>query len=250
MKNLRLQRPSPALVVSLIALSVALGGTGYAAIVLPANSVGTKQIKRNAVTAAKVKDASLLAADFRPGQLPAGSAGPAGPAGAAGATGAGGATGAAGATGATGETGVTGAQGLQGPKGDKGDPGADGSPDTPQQVLAKLAQVDGSGSGLDADTVDGIDTTGLPHIVGTATPGFNVGPVAADTCADQSSFGISGLQATDFLLVQRQTPPTSGIIDSFRITTTPSPQVTYAVCNTSAAPIDPPQTDFRVMALR
>jgi hypothetical protein len=26
--------------------------------------------------------------------------------------------------------------------------------------------------------------------------------------------------------------------------------VTYAVCNTSAAPIDPPPTDFRVMALR
>ncbi len=39
------QRPSPAMVVSLAALFVALGGTGYAAIVLPANSVGTKQVK-------------------------------------------------------------------------------------------------------------------------------------------------------------------------------------------------------------
>ncbi len=66
MRNLKLQRPSPALVVSLVALSVALGGTGYAAVVLPANSVGAKQIKRNAVTAAKVKDSSLRASDFRP----------------------------------------------------------------------------------------------------------------------------------------------------------------------------------------
>jgi hypothetical protein len=33
--------------------------------VLPANSVGNKQLKKNAVTAVKVKNGSLLAADFR-----------------------------------------------------------------------------------------------------------------------------------------------------------------------------------------
>jgi hypothetical protein len=48
-------RPTPAMVVATIALVVALGGTGYAAIVLPANSVGTAQLKNGAVTAAKVK---------------------------------------------------------------------------------------------------------------------------------------------------------------------------------------------------
>ena len=38
----RLRAPSPALVISLIALFVALGGTSYAAInALPKNSVGT-----------------------------------------------------------------------------------------------------------------------------------------------------------------------------------------------------------------
>jgi hypothetical protein len=37
------------MVVAMIALAVALGGTGYAALVLPANSVGTKQIKDGAV---------------------------------------------------------------------------------------------------------------------------------------------------------------------------------------------------------
>jgi hypothetical protein len=55
--------PSPALVVSLIALFVALGGTSYAAITtLPANSVGTKQLKNNAVTGSKLKDGAITAA--------------------------------------------------------------------------------------------------------------------------------------------------------------------------------------------
>ena len=46
-------KPSPAMVVSLIALFVALGGTSYAAITaVPKNSVGTPQLKNGAVTAA------------------------------------------------------------------------------------------------------------------------------------------------------------------------------------------------------
>ena len=49
-----LRAPSPALVISLIALFVALGGTTYAATSLPVNSVGTRQIKNRAVTAAKI----------------------------------------------------------------------------------------------------------------------------------------------------------------------------------------------------
>jgi len=55
----RLRAPSPALVISLIALFVALGGTSYAAITLPKNSVGTKQIKNNAVTASKIKNGTV-----------------------------------------------------------------------------------------------------------------------------------------------------------------------------------------------
>jgi hypothetical protein len=42
------------LVISLIALFVALGGTTYAATSLPANSVGTAQIKNGAVTSSKL----------------------------------------------------------------------------------------------------------------------------------------------------------------------------------------------------
>ena len=83
----------PATVISLIALFVALSGTSYAISQLPKNSVGNKQLKKNAVTADKVKDRSLLAKDFKAGQLPKGAKGDAGPNGAAGPSGAAGPTG-------------------------------------------------------------------------------------------------------------------------------------------------------------
>jgi hypothetical protein len=64
-----MSRPSPALVVSCIALAVALGGTGYAISSLPAGSVGTKQIRNGAVTGAKVKARTLDASKFKKGTL-------------------------------------------------------------------------------------------------------------------------------------------------------------------------------------
>ena len=64
-----MRRPSPATVIATIALFVALGGTGYAAAKLPRNSVGTPQLKTNAVTSGKVKNGTLLAADFKSGEL-------------------------------------------------------------------------------------------------------------------------------------------------------------------------------------
>ena len=60
----RLSRPSPALIVAIIALVISMGGTGYAAFTLPGNSVGTKQLKNGAVTAAKVKRHSLTGAQI------------------------------------------------------------------------------------------------------------------------------------------------------------------------------------------
>ena len=55
------RRPSPGLVVALIALFVALGGTSYAAIVrVPRNSVGTAQLKKGAVTAKKINASAHL----------------------------------------------------------------------------------------------------------------------------------------------------------------------------------------------
>ncbi len=67
-----LRAPSPAVVISLIALFVALGGTSYAAIQqLPKNSVGTKQLKNNAVTSAKIKANAVTAAKIKAGAVTA-----------------------------------------------------------------------------------------------------------------------------------------------------------------------------------
>ena len=65
-------RPSPAMVVACTALIFALTSAGYAAVVLPNNSVGTKNLKKNAVTSAKVKNGSLRAWDLKAGTLPKG----------------------------------------------------------------------------------------------------------------------------------------------------------------------------------
>ena len=88
MHRLVKHRPSPAMVVACLALLVALTGTSVAAVqALAPNSVGTVQLKANAVTGAKVANRSLAPIDFRAGSLPRGpkgAPGPAGPAGAAG----------------------------------------------------------------------------------------------------------------------------------------------------------------------
>ena len=84
--------------------------------------------------------------------------------GATGFTGSRGATGNTGATGFTGSRGNTGLQGVigytgsQGIQGIIGYTGSQGSPDTAAQILAKLITVDGPGSGLNADTLDGINS--------------------------------------------------------------------------------------------
>ena len=109
------RRLSPATVIATIALVVALGGTTYAVTALPKNSVGNAQLKNGAVNSAKVKDKSLLASDFKPGQLAKVFPTVVGPAGPAGATGAQGAPGPAGPVGDTGAQGAAGAQGPAGP---------------------------------------------------------------------------------------------------------------------------------------
>ncbi len=76
------KRPSLSLVISVVALIVAMGGTSYAAV-----KIGTNDIQNGAVTSGKVKndtiksvdvrDGSLRAGDFA-GRLPSGARGPRG----------------------------------------------------------------------------------------------------------------------------------------------------------------------------
>jgi hypothetical protein len=101
-------------VASLMALVFAMGGTGYAISALPKNSVGTRQLKKDAVVSSKVKNGSLKALDFKAGQLPQGPQG---------------------------LQGLQGQQGLQGKDGTPGRPGADGANGT----AVAFARVDGAG---------------------------------------------------------------------------------------------------------
>jgi hypothetical protein len=81
----RFRRPSPAMVVALIALFVALGGSSYAALRVTGKNVKNSSltgtdVKNNSLTgrdvknlvSGDVKDSSLLAKDFKSGQRPAG----------------------------------------------------------------------------------------------------------------------------------------------------------------------------------
>jgi hypothetical protein len=52
-------RPSPALVIACLALFMAMGGVGYAALKLKPNSVKTKNIKNGAVKEAKIADGAV-----------------------------------------------------------------------------------------------------------------------------------------------------------------------------------------------
>ncbi len=56
-------------VVASLALFIALGGVGYAAVKLPKNSVGRSQIKKNAVIGSKVRTGSLTGSDVRNSSL-------------------------------------------------------------------------------------------------------------------------------------------------------------------------------------
>ncbi len=100
----RRRRPSAGVVLAIVALFVALGGSSYAAVSLPKASIGAPQIKQGAVNSKKVQDGSLLVKDFKQGQLPAGPQGPQGP------------------------QGLEGKQGLQGPQGEPGPQGPQGAP--------------------------------------------------------------------------------------------------------------------------
>jgi hypothetical protein len=158
----RINWPSPAMAVAFIALLAALSGT---AVALPGkNTVDSGDIRKNAVNSKKVKDRSLLARDFKGGQLPSGTTGPSGPAG------------------------PPGPPGMPGAKGDQGEPGASGAAgsavayatitSTGTVVASKSRNI--TQANVDPDTVIGTFCfTGLPFtprsVMVSAQPGFDGG---------------------------------------------------------------------------
>lgn len=76
------KRPSLAIVISMVALVVAMGGTSYAAV-----KIGTSDLQNSAVTSSKIKNETIRSGDVRDGSLKArdfGGALPSGPKGAQG----------------------------------------------------------------------------------------------------------------------------------------------------------------------
>ena len=120
------------------------------------------------MSSTKVKDGSLLSADFKAGQIPAGANGAAGATGLQGVrgergdrgdrgdTGAAGAAGATGSPGAKGDTGAAGATGPPGAKGDTGDTGPPG-PLTetlpPGHTLTGVWALGSSSAGFGTDSI-------------------------------------------------------------------------------------------------
>ncbi|MBV9603815.1 MAG: hypothetical protein JO027_01840 [Solirubrobacterales bacterium] len=69
LRPLARRRPSAALVVSFLALFVALGGAGWAALRIPPNSVGTAQLQNFSVGNAKLKPNAVGPAKIMPGAV-------------------------------------------------------------------------------------------------------------------------------------------------------------------------------------
>lgn len=65
----RLRRPSPAMAVALVALFLSAGGVSYAAVTLPAHSVGAAQLKTFAVTNPKLHNNSVGSRKIMPGAV-------------------------------------------------------------------------------------------------------------------------------------------------------------------------------------
>ena len=175
----RPHRPSPAMVIALIALFVALGGTGYAA---ATGSIDSRELKNSSVQGVDVKDKSLTAKDFN-GSV----------------------------RGATGAAGARGANGAQGPPGPQGPQGPGGAPGTARAYayVAGDGTVDASKSkgiaqaNIDADTVTGaVCLTGLSFtprsVVATAaTPGAGQeDTIATADLAPGGSIGTGDCQGT------------------------------------------------------
>jgi len=120
-------RPSHSTVAAYMALFIALGGTSYAAVKIPKNSVSASQIKTGGVGSSEVKNGSLRKVDFRASDLPVGPAGAQGP------------------------QGLQGLPGLQGEKGDKGDTGDTGAYAQPTVQFAQHTADLGNGAETSVD---------------------------------------------------------------------------------------------------
>jgi hypothetical protein len=163
--------------IALVALFAMAEGTASAAFETPSRSIDGRHIKQRvigsehladgsvrgrailpgSITGEHVADGTLRSIDFVLGELPPGPRGRRG------------------RRGRHGPAGPMGPAGPQGPKGNRG-PG-----DTPEEILEKLLQVDGEGSGLDAALLGGLPPSAWQRrVTGTCNAGEVMRTIGAD----------------------------------------------------------------------
>jgi hypothetical protein len=143
-RRLPARRPSPAMVVAVVALVSSLTGGAVAATLIDTGdlsngAVTKKKLHKNAVNSKKVKNKTLKAKDFAEGQL---------------------------------EQGVQGIQGLEGDKGEKGEKGDTGDTGEPGSAAAYvLVNPDGT---IDASRSKNVAQAQVEHTAGTGVYCFDV----------------------------------------------------------------------------
>ncbi len=170
-------------VVGTLALFIALGGVSYAAVKLPARSVGSKELKTGAVTSDKVRNGTLRKKDFKKGQLPRGADGSAG---------------------ADGADGLPGMNGAAGPKGEPGVAGAKGDPGPVSSAGPAGPKGPGRAGAPGADGADGED-------------GADGAPGAPGTNGTNGSQGQQGIQGPPGTRRRDRTPGAPGIVATYKI---------------------------------
>ena len=160
--------------IGLLALFIALGGTSYAAVKLPRNSVGAQQIRAGAVKEGKLAKGVRTKLEQRA---------------AAGATGPQGAPGPAGPKGDAGPAGVQGATGPAGPQGEQGPQGVPG-PTSGGVGGTNTTIVLPAGSAVAGGTSVTLTQPGkvLVMLMGT----FSVGCTSAGDCAREITATVGG----------------------------------------------------------
>ncbi len=206
--------------VGYVALSIALTGTAYAA-----DLIGPKDIANNAVLSKHIKKGNVKESDIATNAVSSAKV-------------------------ANGS--LLGEDFAPGQLSAGGGPASQiGSPDSPQQVLDKVKQVDGSGSGLDSDRFDGSDSADFPKKVAEITfSDFDFGGIEAGRCVTLSS-GLTGPQPGDFVLatVTNGDSLPGGV--TFTGAGVPNPTTTTAImCNHLVANIAGPVLDIRLVVIR
>jgi hypothetical protein len=157
-------------VMSVLALFVALGGTSYAAIRLPANSVGPRQLRNHSITIRKIGRKALASLH-----------------------------GARGAPGLQGANGVPGPQGVQGPRGPVGPSGnaaiGDGTVTSSKLADSSVTQRKlGLTTAISSTAVDG---TANKAALATCPPGTSVISGAVEV-VDQNGYLLNGVAAVSY----------------------------------------------------